>query len=1772
MNDRPSSPANYGALLRESLAAIESMQAEVDRLRQQLATRRESAQPDPIALIGAGCRFPGGVRDLDAYWKLLEEGGNAVTPIPPERKLLGGWETGADPKSGNPWYAGWLDRIDEFDPKFFGISAREAVSMDPQQRMALEVGWEALENAGYAPGKLIGAPAGVFVGLSTTDYAQLIHDSGAPPDVYIATGNAHNAVAGRLSFLLGLQGPSMAIDTACSSSLVAVHLACQSLRNGECRVALAGGVNVLLSERPFRCFADWGMVAPDGRCKTFDAAANGFVRSEGCGMLVLKRLQDALADGDSVLAVIRGSAVNQDGRSSGLTVPNGPAQEAVIRKALETAGVAPARVGYVEAHGTGTSLGDPIEAQALGAVYGPDRAPDAPLVVGSVKTNLGHLESAAGVAGLLKVVLSLRHERIPAHLHFSTLNPNIDWQGAPVVVPSAGMPWRRGGAGPRVGCVSSFGFSGTNAHIVIEEAPEPAAPGAAERPRHLFCLSARTPEALDALAGRVAARLQSEPPRLADAAFTASAGRSYFRERLAVVARDSSELAARLADRNWIRRGAAKGKLAFLFTGQGSQWAGMGRELYDTLPVFRAAMDDCARRLELDRPLLDVVFGDAALLEQTAYTQPALFAMEWSLAQVWKSWGIEPEAVLGHSVGEYAALCAAGVWSLEDGLQLIAARGRLMQQLGPGWGMSAVMAPASAVEAVLGEFEPFVSIAARNAPSSTVISGRLTELAAVEKRLAAAGKRTLRLAVSHGFHSAQMESMADEFARRAQAMTFREPRCQVVSSVTGQFTSLAELKSADYWRRQVRQGVEFQAGMETFAAAGYRVFLEVGPAPVLCGLGRQCVPGDGQLWAPSLRRERGAWEQILESLGHLYVHGAEVNWQEYNAPFPARRIALPAYPFERQRYWIEPGQRRQAASSHPLLGARIAVAGEAGVATWQSEIGTDTAPFLADHRVQDAIVVPATAYVEMAMAAHGAMHGEAPVAVSGVRFLKPLILQAGKRVVVQLRLSADGAFRIHSSPAGSEQWTLHAQGSIAQAEAAGDAPPRPAPPSGGAREWSRAEFYSMFEGLGNQWGPAFQGVQQAAVTDSEGWSTIEIPAAIAGEVSQYRCHPAVADACGHVLGAITAGRAANGAFVGQSIGRVTLYRRPEGKRLSTYARVTPTSDPRVLCGDVRVYDESGQVVSDLSGAELRYLDADAEGAPESLYQVNWQEIPFAEAEGGRADWVILEGRRPGLAQALARRIRGDGGKCTLAGEAGESTVATHPSAAICDLRGVDAADPYAAAAGLLGLIQAMAKSSRGHLWVVTSGAQAVGDDPTPVAFRQAPLWGLGRTTAAEHAEIWGGLVDLDPACSDEENARALWLRLQAPDREDQVAVRGGKLFAPRLERYRPAAAAPPAFRPDATYAITGGWGGLGLEVARWMAQRGARRLLLLGRSAPPERRQWRDLPAADPFHARIERIRELERAGVSVHLASVDLADPDRVRAFFDSFAAEGWPEIRGVVHAAGVLEHAALADLTAEQLARVMRPKVAAHYLAEALRDAPLDFFVMFSSASSLLNSPELGAYAAANCLLDALAHDRAAQGKPALTINWGLWSEAGMALRFTENQVRGLSERGMGAIPTEQGLENLERLMSQSRPQAAAIPVVWRKWASLYPDYAAAPMIAPLCGVVDRPEPDAAALPAAPEDTLAYLTRSLAAVLGFNAAELDPNTPITDLGLDSITAVEFRNRITDAFRVRLPLRTFFDAPTLAGLAEKVQTLALIQEPSQETPRESDDREEFVL
>ncbi|NBD13838.1 type I polyketide synthase [Corallococcus silvisoli] len=1550
--------------VKRALSALEDLRAKLDAV--------EAARREPIAIIGMGCRFPGGARSPEAYWRLLRNGVDAITEVPPERWDAEAWY---DPDPETPGristrFGGFVEGIQDFDAPFFGVSLREARSLDPQQRLLLEVTWEALEDAGVAADSLAGSATGVFVGIGGTDYGQLLLARGPEEiDAYLGTGNAHAVASGRLSYWLGLQGPSLSVDTACSSSLVAVHLACQSLRGGECRMALVGGVSLQLLPEFSVNFSKARMLAPDGRCKTFDAAADGYVRSEGCGVIVCKRLSDARADGDRILAVIRGSAVNQDGRSSGLTVPNGPAQQAVIRKALESASVAPGAVSYVEAHGTGTSLGDPIEVQALASVFG-ERPRGEPLWIGSVKTNLGHLEAAAGMAGLLKVVLALRHRELPPHLHFHRPNPlSGPWEQLPLAVPTQCTPWNSGDS-HRVAGVSAFGFSGTNAHVVLAEASEPGpVPGSPKaepapevsRPLHLLTLSARSEEALRALADRYERHLAEHPDQsLADVCFSANTGRAHLSHRAALTAATPAEAREQLAAlaQGQVPAHASRGlsgnrpPVAFLFTGQGSQCEGMGRRLYEAQPVFRKTLERCAALLDgqLSVPLLEVLYpapGQRSPLHETAYTQPALFSLEYALAELWRSWGVVPTAVMGHSLGEYVAACVAGVFSLEDALRLVVARGRLMQALPEDGAMVAVETGPAHAASMMERWKDEVSIAAINAPASVVLSGRRTVIQSLTAAFQAQGLRIQPLTVSHAFHSPLMEPMLAAFEQVARGVHYAQPTVDLISNLTGELAG-PEIATPGYWTRHVREPVRFADGMRTLHQQGHLVFVEVGPKPTLLGLGRQCLPeSTDALWLPSLRADRDDWRQLLTSLCALYTRGGAVDWRGFDRGLARRKVPLPTYPFQRQRCWYEESQRPRKREAR----------------------GTPSAP-------------------------------------STSRIVE--LLERGDVDGLSLELERSG-------PLAPEKRAL-------------------------------------------------------------------LPDLLRLLVQRHR------------------------------------------------------------------QEQVGGVLED------------------GCYRPSWRESdrPTRDASASVPGlWLVLADRT-GVGEALAGLLRAQGHSCLLASQPPPDTAASElerllvtarepgrpPLVGVLHLWGLDAPildergatpeeDFGRCGAQVFHLVRALVGARSlaplPRLWLVTRGAVSL-EEPSRVALLQSPLWGIGQVLSREHPELWGGLVDLDPAAPGRE-VHAAWESVQATGGDDRVAFRQGRRYVCRLERIRPPSSRVRSLRADGTYLITGGLGALGLRVARWMSERGAGALVLLGRGSPDSATQ-----------ESLERLRE---AGTRVHVAQVDVTDAGALGHLLESVRAT-LPPLRGVVHAAGIVDDGLLLHQSEERLTRVMAPKARGAWNLHLLtRGDPLDAFVLFAAGSALLGSPGQASYAAANTFLDALAWHRRALGLPALSLDWGPWAEAGMAVdaRYRSR----LEAHGLTPLSTEEGLGALERLWDQPSPQVAVLRVDWPTFRQQLPG-GRMPLLAALDAAAPKEAPRKDSLlkqldEVPDSDRLALLTRHVrelaARTLGRESSHpLELERGFTDLGMDSLLALELRKGLETSLGRPLPPTLVFEHPTISQLA----------------------------
>ena len=1428
-----------------------------------------AAQPDsvmamrtdePIAIVAVACRFPG-APDPDAYWELLAGGVDAIREIPDDRFDVDEYYD-PDPEAPGKIYSrcgGFLDGIDGFDPEFFGISPREAVWMDPQQRLMLEIAWEGLERAGYSPASLRGSRSGMFVGVAANEYSHLLSANPVETiEAHFITGNALNAIAGRVAFALGLEGPAMAVDTACSASLVAVHQACQALHSGDCDLALAGGVNVLLSPASIVAASRARMLAPDGRCKTFDAAANGYVRSEGCGILVLKRLSDAERDGDRICAVIRGSAVNQDGASSGLTVPNGRAQQRLISAALARAGFNARDVDYLEAHGTGTSLGDPIEVQAAAAVYGECRDVNRPLLVGSVKTNVGHLESAAGIAGLIKVVLSLQHELLPQNLHFEKPSPHIPWDSLPVRVVDKAIPWQANGRPRRAG-VSSFGFTGTNAHVLVEEAPRQsasadeyspddalpdvsAAPEAdtSDEPVSVLPLSARSPQALVALAKRYAAWLDAYPKvDITDVCFTAGAGRSHFEHRAALVVdsgggaiQGARELLAELAE-NRLRPGVVRGectdapKTAWLFTGQGSQYPRMARELFYTEPVFADTVTRCAEAVDgmLPRPLLEVLFGTdrdcAETLRHTSFAQPALFAVEMGLARLWQSWGIEPDVVLGHSVGQYAAACVAGVFSLEDGARLMVERGRLFGSLPEGGRMVAVFADAEHVEGLANGF-PRVSAAAYNGPN-TVLSGPGADLEQIVAQCSNDGIRCTWLDTSHAFHSELLEPVLDEFESYAARLQFAVPTLPLVCNRTGAVLTAETPLNAQYWRRHSRQPVQFADSVQTVAALGCSVLMEIGPQPILTAAAVQVWPEHSA--APraivSLRKGADARRQIAEALAAAYVAGHRPEFAALHHE-PRLRLELPTYPFQRRRCWPKTsGIRADGAAVSGILGSVKDLA--SGDAVYTSRWSIKSQPWLSDHVIYGTVVVPGATYAAMAVAAVGT-----PAQVRDVFFYEPIILGEKNSREVQLTVHPveDGggwAFQVHSRPYGERdaEWSLNADGRIVTGVTdvtdVGDEPTTdPADSIDAACErLSRTrpqELFDTFADMELAWGPTWStSLKSLWAGDGEAVGDIAIGDELAEQVGSEPIHPVLLDLCTGiafpafpaVLASTEHGGPMADLFLPLRYGRVVLRERMP-RRFYCRARWQAGGlDSETQVFDLDFVDRDGRQLGEIREftvkrapreALLRGLGGDA---TRNMYTLGWQEMPPAAtsnvAQKGDGTWLIagfdeLAAEMPGcilldrntdpetwtrlLAQAQERGAPVSGIVWRSTGQPGADESSVEFGARL----EIEIDQLLTVVRTLLGLQVVILT---GGLWIITE--RAVATEPgEPVDPVQSALWGLGRTVITEQPALRCRLVDHDGSNDAVHSLAGLLGTPDTPLQESELALRQGKYLVPRL--------------------------------------------------------------------------------------------------------------------------------------------------------------------------------------------------------------------------------------------------------------------------------------------------------------------------------------------------------------------------------------------------------
>jgi thioester reductase-like protein len=1771
----------------------------IERLQEALATAGDrAAPPGPVAVTGIGCRFPGGVHDPESFWRLLCDGVDATGEFPAARADAAPFYD-ADPEAPGKAHVirgGFLSGpVDRFEPAVFGISPREAVGMDPQQRLTLEVAWEALERSGYAPDGLEGSATGVFLGVSTTDYVRLRQQIGdiRHVDAYQLIGEP-SFMAGRISYTLGLMGPSKVVDTACSSSLVALHDACQALRLGECDMALAGGVNLMLAPYGFVLMSKFRALSADGRCKTFDASADGYGRGEGAGIVVLKRLADAQAAGDPVLAVIRGTAVNHDGRSSGLSVPNPASQQAVLRQALAAARAEPSEIGYVEAHGTGTALGDPIELRALEAVIGRHHANGSPLLVGSVKTNVGHLESAAGAAGLIKLILCLQHGKIPPHLHYRQPNPNVDWDRLHIDVTSTSRRWP---AGPRVGGVSSFGASGTNAHAIVSE-PPPRPAGRARRNWNVFTLSARTQDSLRESAARHAAHLDDHPDiPLADLCYTTQVGRPRQRHGLAVVADSPRLIQSQLHDyasggpaATVVLPQARHRKVCWLFTGQGAQRAGMARELRDE-PAFRQAFDRCAGLLDqdLDQPLESVLWpdpGQPSPIGDTRYTQPALFALEYALAQLWAAWGIRPSVLLGHSVGEIAAACVAGVFRLEDAAALVSIRARLMSALPPGGAMAAVTGDEQAIQQALAGHQD-VAIAGVNGPDEVVLSGAAGELDAVIEELGRLGVRASRLAVSHAFHSPLIGPVLGEFREAISGLNFAMPRVPLVSNVTGRLWTAQEV-GPDYWVRHAASPVLFRAGARAVHEEGVRTFLELGPAPVLCGLAARGISDPDAEFIPSLRPGTSDLQVLAQAAGLLSLRGARVDWPAFHGGDQPRRVTLPSTPWHGDPFWFKPAAPVSAAAGR-LEGVGLRLRG----ARPTYELSPDDGAWARRAHVCESgqADLQLGALTAAAIAAAGDGLGGSWHCAEGAALPGTVLRHQGLPQTVQLSVLDVGddqavcEFRgiTEAEEKAGAPWRLVARTALRRRPAAA---PRRRPLLDPARY------------------PQRRPVDSAA-----------LPAASADAIDQVLA----SDRAGDVLVALVPGAAgwaaiadaatAAMAWAGSGDPPARMAAGLAGMSCADPARVRYVrgrSPERGTAGRAEFFDADGAW---LGGAHATPPPA-VPGAPASepwrdpaelLYRVDWPEAagpsPAPDLAARLAgQGYLLFADRDGAAESFAGQLRSAGATADVApvplagasgtaggelvpdaaavGEVLDSWLAATPDPArvvVCtglDAPALDettreAIEEFTARADLLVITltqQLAARPRRDPVRVTLLTRGAVAAEPaqaghSPLA---ATCWGLGRVLALEHPDHWGGLIDLDPAIPAVKSARLLEALVHSPA-DDEQALRGDRRLVSRLAPAPVPGPAPggpprrePPVRPDGTYLITGAFGGIGVALAHWLGRAGAGRLVLLARTRLPARSRW-DGELEVPVRSRVEAVRSLERLGVEVEVVACDVTDEAAMTRLFRKLR-DGRRPLRGVVHAAGVSAPQFVRDVQPEAYRAVWRPKVIGGWLTHRLSEgAPLDFFLGFSSIAATWGSQHLASYAAGNAFLTGLAHQRAAAGNPGLAVEWGPWaSSSGL---FGEDVMEFLKSTGLRPLAPDQCLHLLGALLDSGEPHHVVCAADWSVFKPVMEARIERPLLAGLAvdGSPEAAEPTelrAELLAAGDEGPSSaairggllsgYLRAVGAEILGVAPDEIDPEADLMDGGLDSVMVMDVVRRCKRDLGLAVKASKLFERTTL--------------------------------
>ncbi len=1758
----------------------------------------EEAWREPIAVIGLSCRMPAGGNSPEEFWTFLMNKGDSCSKVPEDRFDMSEYyspDPDAEGKSITE-YAHFLSGFGfyDFDPAFFGISPKEAISLDPQQRILIQTVWEALENAGMPPSKLKGKNVASYLAqcgsdnqgrhIWSWDFKQM--------DMYSATSSFASSAGGRVSFVFDLKGPNVSVDTACSSTLVALHVSVKALRSRECEMALTCAANLIYRPNMFIAFSKLGAMSPDGKSKAFDDSADGFGRGEGVGAVVLKRLSDALRDGDNIQAVIYGTALNQDGTSSSLTAPHGPSQEEVIHRALRDANLNTSDVDFVESHGTGTELGDAVELIALDNAFKQGREGNRKLYVGSVKSNIGHLEGAAGLASIVKTVLALKHETIPANIHFHTPNSKFDWEKGCIEVPTEHITWNRSER-KRIAGMSGYGFSGTNAHAIIGEAPliERKA-NDVDRPLHLLPISAKDSKALDDLAFKYARFFEREPKLdLGDVCFTASAGRDHFNHRLCLTGATIGEVKDKLDEyvekgkSKKVMTGNAKGKIppiVFLYSGQGSQYPGMTKDLYNAYQPYRDALDRIDKLFQphLNASLVEIFFSeseDRELVNRTDFTQPAIFAVQCALTEMFQSWGIKPDAVAGHSIGEYAAAITAGIMSLEDAAELVAARGRLMHGA-PGKGaMGVVFADEEVVRKHVEPYSDKISVAAINAPKTITISGAEAELLEILKEFKDIGVKSTQLTVSHAFHSPLMEPILDEFRQIAEKVEYSNPKVRFISCLTG-MEETEIFTSAGYWTDHIRQPVLFQAGYQALESAEFSRFLEIGANTTLSGLASRCSENPDTVILPALRKkDANDWMTLLNSVGSLYANGFNPDWEAFDAPFYRYKIELPTYAFQGKRYWTpyrtKPTEEEMAGSSvianrKQFLGVKLASPALDGTIVFQNRYSPKTHQFLEDHVIGDREIFPGAGMISLFFSAIKAAYGVCSGYFRDFTFLNLMKFQNDRSLDAQVILRKNGG-EIHiqlvsADPEISGEWTLHSECYFVldskKAETEDAIEPYQivdAYEKGKYKKRDHEYLYSSLRAAGTSFGPSFRLIRDWR-SEEKAQSNIQLRDELKDGV-EYEIYPGVIDALIVTTFAkwdlLDFFEREKQAIIPYAVDKIRFYQDSGTTELDCISHTRNVKNS--LFGDMDAYTNDGRLFMQFRGFHGRLGKTEDLKKPDLtevvkyFHRVDWVEKEREQSDESESqEWLLVNQGENGLAEKVRRTLERAGHKVTMVDKDGFTAETASESIAGIAYFATDLDDSghtdvpqkiRKLLEDLLGFTKMLILNGyQRRLCIVTQDAQPQSSEIEP-NLAKTSLWGYGLTLEQEYPDIDLALIDLPEFPADSE-IEELTKELPAQSDDNQIIIRDSKRSVGKFAS-APVGKTPEQmdglFRSDSSYLITGGTGGLGLALAGWMVENSAVHIVLT------------DIKDENEIDVDFEKLAN----GKDVKFAYIrcNAADEDSVDRMFSRIDSE-MPALKGVFHLAGVLDDGMIKDMKLENIDRVLGPKAdGAYYLHKATETMDLDYFVLFSSVASVTGSPAQANYSAANRFLDALADYRRVKGLAGTAVNWGPWKDAGMAA-VTDRRGKRMEEMGITSLGAAVNFTALEKILWEDLNNISVTQINWQKYNRTLSEKDRNGFFSNFkqdVKPIEQEEESAGALDlsvqleeAPPEQARSVLTDNVsqiaADVIGIAAEDLDPEQPLTDQGYDSLSAVELRNQLGKAVGKSLPVSLIFDFPTV--------------------------------